>query len=169
MIEIVQLDPSEWIEYKAFRLKALQKEPLAFGKSYEEAAGVGDEYWKERLIDGQTNQKNFYLFAKEGNQLIGMIGVHSQDLIRCAHVAEMVGMYVDDAFRGKGVGRMLVETLIEKLKQRGIEKVKLLVHTVQLPAIAFYESMGFHIDAKEEKELKVDGKYYDHYIMSKFI
>ena len=56
--------------------------------------------------------------------------------------------YVDNIavfpeFRGHGVGRTLMEALIEKARENGGVFITLEVRTLNLPAIAMYRSLSF--------------------------
>lgn len=53
--------------------------------------------------------------------------------------------------QGKGIGRRLIESYVEKLKSKNIEGVHIIT-TVDASNVAFYEKMGF--DYKQEKPWK---------------
>jgi ribosomal protein S18 acetylase RimI-like enzyme len=48
-------------------------------------------------------------------------------------------------WRGKGVGRRMVEEAEEWLRQRGIAKAQLLVRDTNTAVIGFYERLGFEV------------------------
>ena len=48
-MQIRKIQPTEQQQYKSIRLEALQKEPLAFGNSYDEAVAYPDEKRQEHL------------------------------------------------------------------------------------------------------------------------
>lgn len=50
---------------------------------------------------------------------------------------------VDNAFRGKGAGRMLVERVLQDCREKGAEFVSLEVRLSNFSAIHLYESLGF--------------------------
>lgn len=58
-------------------------------------------------------------------------------------ICEMKRMYVDPKHHGRGVGRMLAETLLSHAKKAGYARMRLDTSRNQLPAIALYESLGF--------------------------
>ena len=51
--------------------------------------------------------------------------------------------YVDEAARGEGHGRTLVEAAISRARSRGCKRIQLDVNTDNAPAIKLYESLGF--------------------------
>ncbi len=50
---------------------------------------------------------------------------------------------VSPSHRGQGIGRLLVFAAVDGLKQEGIEKTHLFVHTVNVAAQNFYEGLGW--------------------------
>lgn len=58
----------------------------------------------------------------------------------------MDDLYVVPAYRGKGLGIKLTETLIEFAKSSGCKKMHWQVSDWNEPAIRFYESLGASID-----------------------
>jgi ribosomal protein S18 acetylase RimI-like enzyme len=57
-------------------------------------------------------------------------------------------LYVDDAARGTGLGRALVEAAFERARERGCRRIELDVNEQNTAALAFYESLGFTTEPK---------------------
>jgi ribosomal protein S18 acetylase RimI-like enzyme len=57
-------------------------------------------------------------------------------------------LYVDDAARGTGLGRALVEAAFEDARARGCRRMELDVNESNTEALAFYESLGFTTEPK---------------------
>ena len=75
-------------------------------------------------------------------------------------------MYVRPSARKAGVGRRLVETIIEFARER-VELIQLAVVSDNEQARRLYERMGFLEYGLEKKALKQDGRYYDEVLMAK--
>ena len=58
-------------------------------------------------------------------------------------VAEVKRMYVGEAFRRRGLGRVVLEALEEAARRLGYRTVRLETGTFQPEAIAFYEANGY--------------------------
>ncbi|EKD46701.1 MAG: Acetyltransferase [uncultured bacterium] len=165
-MEIYKLDASQWREYKELRLEALREDAEAFGMSYAEALSLLDEEWQDEF----ENRKGFILVASEDSKLLAMIGAYQEEGEKMKHIAYVWGVYVRKEHRGKGIGKMLMESLLEELaKNKELEKVDLNVNTSQLSAVRLYEKLGFKIAGTLHSELKIGTKYYDEHVMEKFL
>ena len=161
-IEIIQLSPSDWQTYKQIQLEALQNDPQAFGSSYDEWTHFSDEKWQER----PTNPATTLFIAKKDTAPIGLVGIYINP--KEEHkVAEIWGMYVNNSYRGMGIGKRLITSALEKtVSLPTVEKVKLMVNIDQIPAIELYKKLGFQI-IETTDYLLGDGKNHKLYIMEK--
>lgn len=57
--------------------------------------------------------------------------------------AELMFLFVDEKFRGKGIGQRLVEATSKKFKELGVKKYKVTVLSENERGKKFYEKMGF--------------------------
>ena len=78
----------------------------------------------------------------------------------------LVGMYVGQAARGAGVGRLLIEAALA-LAAQSVELVQLVVVKGNEPACRLYRRAGFVEYGLEKHALKIDGRYYDDILMAK--
>ncbi len=99
---------------------------------------------------------NFTLGAFEDGKLVGMMTFVRDTGVKDRHKGHIYGVYVTSAERGKGVGRALVEAVLEKAKQDpSLEQILLAVATVQTAARQLYRSCGFESFGIEPNALKV--------------
>ncbi len=80
---------------------------------------------------------------KQNGKVIGTIGLKKE-----GKRFRITRMYVDKAFRGKGVGKRLVNKLFEYCKQNKINNLFLTTYT-KMNSVGFYERMGFKIVEKK--------------------
>lgn len=98
--------------------------------------------WSEKSFEEiLDNPKAVYVVAREEEQVIGYCGAY---LI--LDEADINQVAVAPAHREKGVGRMMMTALMERLKQAGAESVTLEVRKSNIPAIALYEGLGFRTE-----------------------
>lgn len=109
------------------------------------------------------------LVAEEAGSVIGW-GSLNQFNPRAAydHVAEF-SVYVRRSSRGSGVGRRLLERLIEVAREIGYHKMVLAAFEWNVSGIALYTRMGFrHVGIYREQGL-LDGRWVDTIIMEKLL
>jgi len=83
-----------------------------------------------------------------------------------SHKGLLVGMYVRPRARGAGVGRRLVEAIID-LARRHVELIQLSVVEENEAARRLYAGLGFLDYGIELHALKQGGRYYDEILMAK--
>jgi ribosomal protein S18 acetylase RimI-like enzyme len=161
-VSIVALGLRDWRDLRAIRLEALRSVPAAFSSSYEETLTWSDEDWRRRL----TSDHRLHLLARAQNRPIGIVGGYLGSDEGDESVAVVFGMYVTGEHRGKGIGRLLLTSLIDRLSALpGITTIRLGVTETQEPAHSLYESMGLQVVGKTEEGIVVDGRRYDELIM----
>ena len=78
-----------------------------------------------------------------------------------AGTAEVKRMFVDAQYRGRGLGRALLESLIEGARARGYATLRLGTLDDMLAAQALYHSLGFtRVDRYRQDEL-IDTRFYE--------
>ncbi|MCB9798450.1 GNAT family N-acetyltransferase [Candidatus Nomurabacteria bacterium] len=169
MIEIIKLHPDQWELFKDIRLKSLQVEPIAFGSSYELEKERSEEQWRQSLEKNWLEETSWQYFAMEGEKVVGFMGAYIDALPRLRHVAHLKAVFVETEYRGKGISKRLFEFLTDKLKEAGVLKLQLLVNKENERAVAFYKKLGFSVLCTLEKEMLIDGKFYDDYFMEMFL
>ena len=101
-----------------------------------------ETFHKYPRLHDLDNLKNFYIFFLVAEQNKKIIGTTA--LIRInRRTGEIKRMFVKKSFRRKGLGKKLLNNIINKAKKLGIVKIKLYTSTFNLPAVSFYQKMGF--------------------------
>jgi len=169
-ITIKKLTLAMWEQYKKLRLQALATEPQAFGASYEKESTMTDDEWKEKVTGFLTDNRSPLLLAIYNDQLVGMIQASFESNEKFRHIAHLFSFYINPVYRGKHIGKLLLTAILAEIqKRRGIIKVKLNVNPNQESAVHLYESFGFNITGKSEKEIRIGNSFYDQYYMEKFL
>ncbi|AKG38805.1 hypothetical protein MA03_05320 [Infirmifilum uzonense] len=83
--------------------------------------------------------RDYFLIADYKGLLVGYI-VSCRESEEELHVHSIA---VVEWFRGKGVGRRLMEETINLARQRGLRRIRLEVKTENVAAIKLYEKLGF--------------------------
>ena len=86
-----------------------------------------------------------YLVAEYNNEnIIGFISCHIQNLLHHEkRVAEIQELYVNKKYRQQGVGTLLINKVVEKLKTKKIESLEVTAQNKRKKTHDFYISSGF--------------------------
>lgn len=121
----------DWAAWRALRLRALQDSPEAFCSTYTGEAAFTEQDWRDRL-----DRSRCAVLVHAAGEAIGMGAAWSP----APDTVQVVSMWVDPAYRGCGVGRAVLHTL---LAWAGDRVVTLEVATSNSGARRLYESLGF--------------------------
>lgn len=86
-------------------------------------------------------EDTLFLVAEENGQILGYMGI-----MMVLDEAEITNVSVSQTARRRGIGRLLVQTMLDKMKERGMCMVHLEVRKSNMPAITLYEAFGFVTD-----------------------
>ncbi|HXJ42326.1 MAG TPA: GNAT family N-acetyltransferase [Bryobacteraceae bacterium] len=154
-------DAGEWLR---LRLEALKHDPEAFSASLEEYESLSVEEVKRRLW---SSADAFVVGATEDGRLIGMAGFYREQGLKTRHKGRVWGVYVSPAMRGKGIGRGMMQKLLERGKKViGVEQILISVTSTQAAAVSLYRSLGFELFGREPHALKVGGRFIDEEYMA---
>jgi putative acetyltransferase len=104
---------------------------LCFQSFDQELAGLPGDYAPP---DGRL------LVAEYWSQLAGCVAMHPLE----PGICEMKRLYLRPQFRGRGLGRVLAETVIAEARAIGCQKMRLdTVELVMPNAVAMYRRLGF--------------------------
>ena len=96
------------------------------------------EAWSEHLIREElTSRWGHYIGAFMGERLIGYGG------IKGSHEGDLMTLAVSTDYRRLGLGRQIVELLLERARAVGIGELFLEVRVSNDPARALYQALGF--------------------------
>ena len=133
MLEVRRVRAGEWRELRALRLESLQDSPSAFWKRYEEEVDAPDEQWHEWIAST--------FVAVEDGRLVGMAAGASDS--GQPNLANVFAMYVRPDARGRGVGELLVEAVVDWARRESFERIRLMVNVENGAAMRLYARCGF--------------------------
>ena len=81
----------------------------------------------------------FYVLEEEDGSIIASYGLYLIDKQTC----ELRKMYLHSSYRGKGLGKLMLEDALAKARQIGFKKMTLETASVLKEAISLYKSYGF--------------------------
>ena len=102
------------------------------------------EETRQRLAALLERPEDHAVFVAEvDGALLGWGSVAVTRLLEAADRAELTGLVVTEASRGRGVGRELVATVEEWARARGLAQVGVRSNVIRLDAHRFYEGLGY--------------------------
>jgi phosphinothricin acetyltransferase len=84
------------------------------------------------------------------------------------HVADF-SLYVERSWRGKGVGRRLLQALIDRARQNGFHKMVLSAFPFNKAGMSLYQRHGFQVVGVFKEQGLLDGRWVDTIIMEKLL
>jgi putative acetyltransferase len=133
-MELTQAETTEQIEQTRVLFREYESSlgiSLCFQNFEKELAELPGAY---AAPDGRL------LLAHDNDELAGCVALRKLGDQTC----EMKRLFVRDKFRGKGIGRSLIETVIRNAKEIGYERMLLDTLPPKMnDAIALYRSIGF--------------------------
>ncbi len=116
-------------------LKPLEK---PYVKRWEPSDAEEEKRYQQYAAGGYS------LGAYDGDQLVGLVVTEPRRWNRTLFIWEF---HVAESHRRRGIGRQLMEAVVDKARQAGFRIVALETQSTNLPAITFYRAAGFEIDA----------------------
>ncbi|RPH45883.1 MAG: GNAT family N-acetyltransferase [Burkholderiales bacterium] len=141
-MHVRRLVPDDAPAYRALMLDAYRDHPDAFTSSAEERAAQPTDWWAWRLAPGDTVAQRVF-GAFDGDLLLGASGWSRGDRAKAAHRAELFGMAVVAAARGRGAGQALVEAVVADARAAGALTMTLTVTDGNGTAERLYARCGF--------------------------
>jgi ribosomal protein S18 acetylase RimI-like enzyme len=158
-IQIRRLTPADAVSYREIRLTGLKSNPEAFGSTFEAESAEPLSSFSERLRSSTV----FGAFCR--TELLGIAGFVVRKGAKEAHKGLLWGMYVRPDARQTGIGRRLVEAVID-FARRHVELIQLSVVRDNEAARRLYAGLGFVEYGVEKNSLKQGGRYYDEILMA---
>jgi len=118
-----------------------------------------EENWIKNTILSMQANRSFAVWAIFNGRIVGSVDVHRGGT-RDAHVGR-IGLMVDHDFRHDGIGKYLLEFILEKAKKMAIKIVALESFADNNIAIELYKKVGFKEYGRLPKGFYRQGKYSD--------
>lgn len=115
---------------------------------YVKRAGYSiDGHYLQGLLQRINTGRGLYLGAYEADKVVGFLDL---TLDNWRPVATLEWIIVDNAWRGKGIGKALMQAGIEWARSKNMAAIALETQTTNIHACRFYERMGFRISGFQD-------------------
>ncbi len=120
---------------------------------------------EEFLLKAFRSDNSVYLIAEANGVIVGALSCSGGSRQAVRH-AVVLGITVDQAWRGQGIGTLLMRRAIEWAKGTGIViRIELFVLERNSVAIHLYQKLGFEVEGRRRKAIFRDGEYHDELMM----
>ena len=121
-----------------------------------------DEFWKPSILESELKSENSkYIVAKENGKIVGFAGLWFSPVD-----AEITNIVTKKTERKRGIGKALLDRLIEMAREAKRDNISLEVNENNVPAGSLYEKAGFEIAGIRKKYY--NGKYNE-IILKKYL
>lgn len=141
MIVVRRIRPGEADALRLVRLAALAESPSAFGSTYAGESSLTIEDWSDRARAGSDGSERATFLAVADDGIVGLVGGYRPEA--ASAVVELVSMWTHPTVRRTGVGRLLVNAVLDWARACGAREVQLWVTRGNTAAEFLYRAMGF--------------------------
>ena len=162
--EATQNDAQQIIEF--YNIVGGETDFLSFGGN--EFKREVEEY-EAYLESTRLEENSIILLATLNDEIISIATINSSQKSRIKHVGTL-GIVISQRFIGQGLGRKMMEQLIQWAASNGItRKISLITREDNAVAIELYEKLGFEKEGLLIKDNLIGGIYYNSLMMGLFI
>jgi PhnO protein len=91
-----------------------------------------------------SNPNNLYLLAENENEGVGFISFHTQNLLHhCGLVGEIQEFFINENYRGKGIGGQLIQQIMDYADQNNLKSIEVTTNRRRAENVLIYENLGF--------------------------
>jgi len=150
VVEIRPLTREDWPA-----VEAIYAAGIATGDAtFETAPPTWEEFDAGRLPD-------LRLVATEGDEVVGWAALSPTSTRLCYAGVVEHSVYVAEGARGRGVGRALMEALIESAEAAGLWTIETGIFPENAASLALHERVGFRVVGRRERIGQLDGVWRD--------
>jgi ribosomal protein S18 acetylase RimI-like enzyme len=117
------------------------------------------------FISHSIANRHPHFVALDGERVVGWCDITPRDRPAARH-GGVLGIGILPAWRGRGLGRRLMERALQAARTFPLARVELSVRADNDRAIALYRKIGFEVEGRRRRTTLVDGVYYDDIIMA---
>lgn len=109
------------------------------------------------------------IVAEAGGEIVGWGSLNSFNPRKAYDYVADFSIYVERAWRGKGVGSQLLSRLVELGRERGYHKLVLSAFPTNAGGMALYQKFGFRTVGIYKEQGRLDGRWVDTIIMERIL
>ena len=119
-----------------------------------------------KFVLANIEQKNPQFVVMSSGKVVGWCDVLRNRTRAVYSHCGTLGIGLLPEFRGRGIGRPLMQMTIDAAWQCGMTRIELTVREHNANAIALYKRLGFEIEGVQRNAVCIDGQYQNVYAMA---
>ncbi len=149
-----QLVAADCGDYQALRMEGLRRCSEFFRVAPEDESNLSFEFLMERLAS------SFTVAAFVDEVMSGIASLTPMTGKKLDHKALLWGMYVREEVSGRGIGKAIIEALLDHGRTR-YDSIQLTVVCTNSRALHLYETCGFKLYATEPRAIRQGSEFVD--------
>lgn len=154
---IRKLDPSELADFSKVIFPMVVNYYIPID-GVEKATYMGQKNQTPEAIRTHLAEGYRYYYAERDGKVIGYIAFYPED-----EKMYLSKFYVDEAYRGEGIGKCMFQFVCDAAKQEHLKGVFLNVNKLNEASLRIYESLGMHVARTERIDIG-GGHFKDDYV-----
>lgn len=142
--------PADWPA-----VRAIYVEGIATGNATFETEAPPWEVWDNKHLAEPR------IVAREDGAILGWAALSRVSARECYRGVCEVSVYVASSARGRGVGRMLLEALVQGSERAGIWTLQASIFPENEASVSLHERCGFRIVGRRERIASLNGMWRD--------
>jgi L-amino acid N-acyltransferase YncA len=142
-------------------VRAIYEQGIATKQATFETEAPAWDAWHAAHLPGHR------LVADEDGEVVGWAAVRPTSPRPCYAGVVEHSVYVAEAARGRGVGRVLLEALIESTERGGIWTLQTSIFPENVASIELHRRCGFRVVGIRERIGRLDGAWRDTVVMER--
>ncbi|MGE5748777.1 MAG: N-acetyltransferase family protein [Gemmatimonas sp.] len=156
MLEILPMSPSDWPD-----VQTIYAEGIATGEATFETSVPEWEQWD------RSHLASCRLVAKSNGAAVGWAALSPVSSRKVYEGVAEVSVYVASAARGRGIGRKLLDALVQESESNGIWTLQASVFPENQASVALHRACGFRIVGKRERIARQNGVWRDTFFLER--
>ena len=125
---------------------------------------------EERKVWFENRDANFpVLVAEKNNVIAGYIALNKWSERKAYDITAEISVYVNSAFRGKGIGKLLIQTIVARAKESTLQSLIARITEGNEQSIYLHKMVGFEVMGTMKKAGRKFDKLLDVTFMQKML
>ena len=104
---------------------------------------------RQKISALSTSKADYIWIAQSRGKVVGLLAFHVTPLLHApGNLGRITALVVDENFRGKGIGKLLVETAEKWAWDRDCTRIELTSGDQRSRAHQFYQDLGYAMESK---------------------